>query len=226
MRFMDEQVLWIWRDSIKLFRLARESYILDQLRYPIMYECSPIGGNRSRGQVEFVQKVRELPWQDNLTDRDIAIVRALGEAAVFGHIAYNVHVIPILETLQIWFVPTPNSNYDPTGDYFRITILEAVAKSLSRIQAIYPDEVERYLSFAPAHLRELVDQEREESAAATIFTGGQASLAWLFTQPRFRQGWVKALTRVAKEATGLEQAFQMVADETFTLEGLRAILTE
>lgn len=226
MRFMEEQVLWIWRDSIKLFQLAGDYYLLDQLRYPIMYECSPVGGNRSRGQVEFVRKVRKLPWRDNPVDRDIAIIRALGEAAVFGHVTYNTHVIPILETLQTWFAPTFYQSPDPSGDYFRMTVSEAVAKAMSRIRAIYPGEVERYLSFAPARLRQLVAKQYEESAAAAVFTGGQASLPWLFTIPQFRQTWVDVLTRLAKEVTDLEQGFQLVADETFTFEMLRAILGE
>jgi hypothetical protein len=226
MKFMEEQVLWIWQGSIKRFELAGDYYVLDQLRYPIMYECSPVGTNRSRGQVEFVHKVRSLHWENSPIDRDVAIIGALGEAAVFGHVAYNTHVIPILETLQMWFAPTFYSTADPAGELFPITISEAVAKALSRIRAIYPDEVERYLSFTSARLRELVAREREESAAAVIFTGGQASLPWLFMRPQFRQAWVKSLIRVTKEATDAEQGFQIVADETFRFKVLRAILGE
>ncbi len=226
MRFMESQALWIWQDSIKRFQLAGGYFVLDQLRYPIMYECSPIGGNRSRGQIEFVHKVRQLPWRDNAVDRDIAIIRALGEAAVFGHVTYNIHVIPILETLQLWFRSTNAQAPDASGDYFRMTVSEAIAEALSRIRAIYPDEVERYLSFASARLRELVGKGREESAASVIFTGGQASLPWLFTRPVFRNAWLRALIRIAKEATDMEQVAQMVADETFKFQVLRAILAD
>ena len=230
-RFMEEQVLWIWRDSIKQFQLAGDYYLLNQLRYPMMYECSPVGGNRMRGQIEFVTKVREQPWRDNPLDRDIAIIQSLGEAAVFGNITYNTYVIPFLETLQIWFDPKFYQKPEPAGEYFRdqegyLPVSKAVASALARIRAIYPDEVERYLSYVPGRLRELTDIAREESASSFIFLGGQAGLAWCFTLPTFRDNFIHALMRTAEEATDVKQGFQIIADEIFKFSTLRAMLSE
>jgi len=225
MQFMRDQVLKIWEGSPKLFRLGNDSHVLDQLRYPIMYECSPLGENRSRGQVEFVRQVRESPWIGRVVDREVALIRALGEAAVFGHITYNTHVIPMLETLQEWFDPAFYGAQAPRGNLYPYTVSEALAAALSRIRSIYPDEVERYLGLAPAHLREMVDREREVSAGANVFMGGQASLPWLFKNPEFRQAWVRALTKIASEATDMERSFQILAAETFRFKLLRTILT-
>lgn len=226
MEFMREQVLWTWRGRLKLFRLAGEDYLLDQSRFPIMYECSAVGRGRTQGQVAFVQQIREQPWDDDVVDRDLALIHSLGEAAVFGHITFNTNVIPILETLQIWFEPKFYATQDPKGRYFKLRISEGLAAALARIRAIYPDEVERYLSFAPANLRELTAHAREDSAASAVFTGGQASLPWLVSRTRFRLNWVKAMIWMAKQDTSVEQGFQTLGNAIFTFDNLRAIFTD
>lgn len=226
MKFIEDQISWLWQGSLKFFELAGESYLVDQLRYPIMYECSQVGKNRTQGQIDFVHKIRALPWEDNVVDRDILLIRNLAEAAVFGHIVYDIHVIPILETLQIWFDPQFYSTPNPRGDYLNVSISEAVAKALSRIQTIFPDETERYLSFASPEIRRLTAKEQEESAASTLFTAGQSALAWAFLRPGFRNTWISGISRVAKEATSLEQGFQIMAEESFTFDFLKAFLAE
>jgi hypothetical protein len=95
-----------------------------------------------------------------------------------------------------------------------------------RIGSIFPDEVERYLSIAPAGLRDEVSRQREETEVSQSYTGGQASLPWLFTRPTFRRLFINSMIEIAERVTSFEEGVQVVADNMFKFDVLRTILAE
>jgi len=226
--FMRRHTLWIWRDSVKYMRIPtyneREDKVgekrdlVHSLRYPLMHECRP--GKRTRGRLKFVDELLNQPF-DRPLEREIQVIANLGEAAVFGHIAHHVNVIPILDTLQGWFNVEKDEGLSAEENE---RVLRELAKALTRIQTFYPDEVERYLDHAPAGLREHVAREREQPMYAIVFTAWQTAIPWLWEQRGFREGMLQAMREMARDATSFRDAAEAIARNVFNLENVKTML--
>lgn len=223
-----DQVADMWSQQIPRVKLAPEKgppdFILDELAYPILYSCLRSGRARRSDVLRVVRRLRSQPWAGNKTDRDVALIRGLSKAAIIGYMVYDLDIVPILDALQLWFPKSDLREFEP--NQAAGPAIEAVAGTLATIKTFFPEEVESYLSLAPAQIRDLVGKQQEITAEFLTNSASGPATAWLFTLNSWRSSWVDGIKDTVVNATNPVDGFSRVAKKAFRFYTLQGILEE
>ncbi|MCB8978561.1 MAG: ATP-binding protein [Ardenticatenaceae bacterium] len=149
--------------------------------------------SRQSGPLDFVDKVKSLPWNLTEEQRTIAIFEQLHRATLLSTATRKFAISPVLESLSGWF------GNEGLTEGERLSLVRAIAG----IRSYYPLDADLYLREAPSWLRVSVLNEFQLDPIGWVLNiGSQVGQPWLIRQvPEIRQLIVNALESVSLKVT-------------------------